>query len=119
MASIYPWDQQQADFVHETCLEESAVDVAAAFQEQSADSEMLSELFCCFGEVDGRFARDDVRNSLFLEHSKVSFGSALAYHADKMITVEIGFCPTQFTEGINGNGVRPCASSHEDGPRTC
>jgi len=44
VATLYAGDNQDADFIHEPCLEEAAIDVAAAFKQQPANSEALAEL---------------------------------------------------------------------------
>ena len=51
MASIDARDKQEAYLVNETGLEESPVDVAAPFEQQSADSKVVAELVYGIGEV--------------------------------------------------------------------
>ena len=51
VASIYPWDNQNAHFVHKASLEECSVDVTTAFEEQPPNSEVFSQLMCRLGDV--------------------------------------------------------------------
>jgi hypothetical protein len=70
-------------------LKESRVDVAAAFQQQGTDAEVLAQLIDGFGQVDRRLSRDNVGDPFLPEYGQVVSGRSFAEDADKMIAVEI------------------------------
>ena len=119
MTPIYAGDYQNAYFVHKPGLEETTVDVAAAFEQQPADSKALSEFLHGGGEVHRGFAGHNIRNSLLSEHGQVILRSLFADDADEVLAVEVAASPTKFPECVNADGVRLCAAGNEDGFRTC
>ena len=70
-------------------MKESPVNVAAAFEQQGADAEVLAQLIDGFGEVDRRLSHNDIGDSFLPERGRVVSGHSFADDADKMIAVEI------------------------------
>jgi len=89
VASIYARDKQEAHLINETGLEEGPVDVAASFEQQGADSEVLSELVYGVSEVEGGLAGDDVGDSLLPEHGQIVLWGLFTDHTDEVVAVEI------------------------------
>jgi hypothetical protein len=56
--------EQNADFVDEVRSQERPIDVAAAFEQQAANSEMLAKQVYCFGKINRRVAFLPFRNRL-------------------------------------------------------
>jgi hypothetical protein len=92
-AAVDAGDQQQAELIHETGLQESPVDAPAAFEQQRAYAEMLAEQGHRLGQIDRGLAADHVGDAFLPEQVQVVCRGLLAQNADEAVVAEAALGP--------------------------
>ena len=88
MTSIDSRRDEDADFVDEPSLKESSIDVASAFEQQSAYVEVLGKQVNGPDKINLSCARNAIGDACPLQHRKIIFRSLLGNDGNKVVTVD-------------------------------
>ena len=105
MASVDTGHEQNAHLVDEVRLEECTVDVAAAFEQQSANSKLLASRFTALARSTLGLTGNDVGDALVPQHGKIIFGRAFTHDTNQMIAIQIGAGPPELAGRIDRDRI--------------
>lgn len=94
MTPVDAGDEQKAHLVDKASLKKGPVDMAAAFEQQLANSKVLAQQVHCFPKDNRGRSGNNVGDALVAEHGKIILRRPLTHDTDEVIAVEIATRPT-------------------------